>query len=281
MAATKKTEAKPKNGPIELPALRREVFDAYLWGETPLISHAWSRKALMEMLAKQMGQKVPRFPKNPVEDFLASIYRMPDNNYGFPATAIKKCLVTACTSMQKEISKVAAQQAFFVPGIAGSAPSAFAGLRTPMQLVRVLSTAAPQIREDSVRLNGRTADLRYRAEFSPWAMHVEIIYNASLVSRATVAALLDTAGFAVGLGEWRNEKTGIYGSFRLADPAEQKLIREWEALPSVEPVLPDVDAFVATIREQLERFGEQTESDDVVATLDAVAAARGDGKAAA
>lgn len=254
------------DGPIELPKLERKTFRAYVVGDTSLIVHAWSRKAITEMLAKQMGQKVPKFPKHPVEDFMASMYRMDDGGYGFPATAIKKALVATCTSMSKEITKVAAQQALFVKAGRGTQTSAFSGRPAPVELVQVFSPVAPQMREDSVRLNGRTPDLRYRAEFFPWAMRLDIVYNARVVTSATVAALLDTAGFACGLGEWRQERGGINGQFRLASPQEQKEIDKWAKMKPVEPEVSAADerAFLSRIESDIRQYGEVTEAEDAV-----------------
>jgi hypothetical protein len=229
------------------------------------------------MLAKQMGQKLPKFPKSPGQDFLDSIYRADDGGYAFPATELKKAMVTACTSMNKEISKVAAQQTFYIKAEQGYQQSAFAGLRTPMQLVRVFSPNAPAMREDATRLNGKTADLRYRAEFFPWAMRIDVVFNRTVATEATVAALIDTAGFAVGIGEWRQERSGTYGTFRLADRDEQKTIDKWAAAKQKEAELPDERAFIEELMSNLRRYGEAKEDEGeeaAVATLQAVAASQ-------
>lgn len=256
--------ASKKTGPIVLPELKRGIFNAYLMGDSPLISNAWSQKALTEILAKQMGQKLPRFPKSPVKNFLASIYRL-QGCYAFPATAIKGCMVTACTSMNKEITKIAAMQAFFVRAEQGYQPSAFADLKTPTQLVRLYSPNAPQIREDAVRVGMGSADIRYRAEFWPWAMVVRIEFNRLVVTDATVAALIDTAGFAVGLGEWRQEKSGTYGSYHLADAVETKSIKEWMAQPQKEPEVPDEGKFIGDLLEAVRLYGEAVPDETAVA----------------
>lgn len=250
------TKEKAKAGPIKLPELKRSVFTAYVIGDSPLIVHAWSKKARIEMLAKQMGQKLPKYPKSPVRDFLDSIYRTDDGAYGFPATALKKAMVESCTSMNKEITKVASRQAFFIEAEQGHSNSAFAGLQTPMQLVRIYSPNPPAMREDGVRLNGKTADLRYRAEFWPWAMKISVIYNSLVVSNATISALVDTSGFAVGIGEWRQEKGGTYGQFRLANAVEIKSINAWIKAGAKEPTLPDEKAFLAQLNDEIRLYGE-------------------------
>lgn len=259
-----KAASKTQNGPIELGKLERKAFHVYIIGETPLIVHAWSVKAITEMLAKQMGQKLPRFPKRPVQDFYASIYRMDAGGYGFPATAIKRALVDTVTSMSKEITKIAARQALFVPSGRGTAQSALSGMKVPIQLIDLYSPNAPQMREDMVKLNGKIPDLRYRAEFFPWAMRFDVIFNTKVVSASTVANLLDTAGFACGLGEWRNEKGGVNGQFRLAAPAEQKMIDKWAKAKHVEPKITDEieTAFLARLQDDIKKYGEAAPNPD-------------------
>lgn len=251
--------AKAPKGPVTLPELKRSVFDVYLIGESPLIVHAWSKKARTEMLAKQMGQKLPKFPKSPVRDFMESIYRTDDGAYGFPATGVKNAMVTAVTSMNKEITKIAARQAFYIEAEQGRGQSAFVGLETPMQLIRIHSPNPPAMREDMVRVGMGTADLRYRAEFWPWAARFKIIYNRTVVTDSTIAALIDTAGFAVGVGEWRTEKNGVHGSFRFADKEERKEIDRWIKIGHQEPVLPDEQAFLKSLNEAVRKYGEAEE----------------------
>ncbi len=251
--------AKKASGPITITELKRSVFDAYIIGDSPLIVHAWSKKARIEMLAKQMGQKLPKFPKSPVRDFLESIYRCDDGAYGFPATGFKSAFVDACSSMNKEITKVLARQSFYIEAEQGKSQSAFAGLETPMQLIRIHSPNPPAMREDMVRVGMGTADLRYRAEFWPWAAKLRVIFNGSVTTAATVGALIDTAGFAVGVGEWRTEKNGVSGSFRLADKAERKEIDEWAKTGHQEPFLPDEKAFLAGLNEAIRQFGSAEE----------------------
>lgn len=270
MAAKKKSEApapveagtKPVGkgkGPIVVPEIQRRIARIRIIGESPLIVHAWSKKARIEMLAKQMGQKLPKYPKSPVRDFMESIYRLPTGHYGFPASGLKLSMVESVTSMNREISKVATRQAFYIRAEQGLTASAFAGLETPMQLVRILSPNPPRMREDAVKVgsfSNKVADLRYRAEFWPWGMDLEVVYNGSLVTDATTLRMIDTAGFAVGIGEWRNERDGTYGQFRLADQAEETQILKWAKQAVLEPNVPDEAAFLAELNEAVRLYGE-------------------------
>jgi hypothetical protein len=65
-----------------------------------------------------------------------------------------------------------------------------------------------------------TADIRYRPEFKQWKMPVTLKFNAAVISVEQIANLLNTAGFGVGIGEWRPEKNGSYGRFHVGSEGE-------------------------------------------------------------
>lgn len=233
---------------IELPPLKLAHAEIGIVGDTPLIVHAWSQKAREEMLRKQMKLPVHRETKNPIEAFLRSMYRTDDNNYGIPAVGVKNAMVTACTSVEG-ITKTAARQAFIIVGERGRTKAAFAELFSPQDLVRILSPNPPTLREDMVRLAGigNTADLRYRGEYWPWGAKLVIRYNANVLSLDQLANLLNTAGFGVGLCEWRPERDGQSGTFHVADEHDMKVLSSRDWLKHREPELPDVNAWLRKI----------------------------------
>lgn len=203
---------------IELPPLDIKRALLTLEGVTPLICHAWSHKAKAAMLAKQMKQAQPgKAAKDPFEDFVESLYWLSERpeeltpetvaqgTFGFKVIAFKAAAVTACTSVEG-ITKVAARQSFHVSG------------ETP-DLVRI-EAPAPTLREDPVKIGMGTADLRYRAEFWPWRVTLKLEYNARALSLGQVFNLFNTAGFGVGVGEWRPERDGMMGRFKVATEAD-------------------------------------------------------------
>lgn len=200
---------------IELPPLNIETLKVPLIGDSPLIVHAWSEKALRAMADKQQKKaSAGREAKDPWADFVGSLYwldKRPEKateddiengRFGFPAVAFKAAAVTACTSIGG-VTKVAARQAFHVEG-------EFVEIKGP----------PPSMRQDVCRVGMGTADLRYRGEFSPWSVDLTVKYNANLMSAAQVVNLFQTAGFAVGVGEWRPERDGPYGRFHVAAAGE-------------------------------------------------------------
>ena len=78
----------------------------------------------------------------------------------------------------------------------------------------------PSMREDVARVGMGTADLRHRGEFDPWSATLTVKFNANVLSAAQVVNLFQTAGFAVGIGDWRPERDGIYGRFHVASENE-------------------------------------------------------------
>lgn len=206
---------------IELPALNIGIMEVTLIGDSPLIVHAWSPKAKREMLDKQMKKaKGAKEAKDPRADFEASMYRLADGGYGFPSVAFKNAAVTAGTSVAG-LTKIAARQAFHILGEDADINGAFDGSKSRVNLVRIVGDE-PQMREDMVRLGGigNKADLRYRPEFPAWRAKILVRYNANVLSEAQILNLLNVAGFAVGVGEWRPEKDGQYGMFHVATEKE-------------------------------------------------------------
>lgn len=209
------TTATKTSTAIELPRLAIQTIEIPIVGDSPLIVHKFSEKAKKQMLDKQMKKaSAGKEAKDPWRDFVESMYwldGMPSNptekdvesaRFGFPSVGFKAAAVTACTSIGS-ITKVAARQAFHVEG----------------EFI-VIEGAPPSMREDIARVGMGTADLRYRGEFSPWKAVLTVKFNANLMSAEQVVNLFETAGFAVGIGEWRPERDGPYGRFHVAKGAE-------------------------------------------------------------
>lgn len=190
------TKAQATNITVPAPDIQTARFR--LVGTSPLICHAWSEKAKKQILDKQMKKATPgKEAKNPEQDFLDSLYPMPDGDgYGFPTIAFKAAMVRAGTYLDLKMTFL--RGAFHIPG----------------ELARI--EGEPQPREDMVRVGMGTADIRYRGEFDPWATELTIKFNARVISHEQLANLLVTAGFSVGVGEWRPEKDGSYGMWELA-----------------------------------------------------------------
>jgi hypothetical protein len=203
-------EGKTVASVIEIPTLEEAYLETVIIGDSPLLVHAWSRKAINEMLQKQMKPKkakggvkakTEREAKDPFKDFLGSLYPHPQGGYGFPSNAIKKACVSACS---------------FVEGVKiREARSSFTILG---DLVQIHGTPTPRM--DPVNVGhgspkGPVADIRFRGEFLEWTATLHINYLPQLISRASIIGLLNNAGRLIGIGEWRITKDGHHGAFHV------------------------------------------------------------------
>lgn len=187
---------------IELPRLNLQTMEITLIGDSPLICHAWSEKAKRQMLDKQMKKaKAGKEAKDPEKDYEDSLYHLPDGGYGFPAVAFKAAAVGACR-FADGVKMTEARGAFHIVG----------------EMVKIEGVPSP--REDMVRVGMGTADIRYRGEFKEWRTTLTVRFNASALSAEQIVNLFNTAGFGVGVGEWRPERDGSYGMFHVATGEE-------------------------------------------------------------
>lgn len=194
-------------GVISLQRIQRETAHVEIRGTAPLVVHAWSTKAKEMMLAKQQGKRLRKEAKDPQADFEASRYRMADGDGdGFPVTAFKKATISGggrIFGKAVKMTELRQNLLFLADGLSVDG----------MQVVR-LDTAPPVMREDNVRLTGTTPDLRYRAMYEKWGCTLRIEFIPSLIDLASVVALVD-AGGTCGVGEWRPEKNGSFGTFEV------------------------------------------------------------------
>ena len=219
-----------------------QSFRVWVVGDTPLITHAWSEKARREMLQKQVkATKGGKEARDPQADFVSSLYEMGDGTYGFPATGIKNCILSAAHK-DKGIARSAVMSALWIDAQMVRTRPALAGAICDMPLVRIYG-GAPEMREDMVKIGAglnKTANLAYRGQFTVWAMKVTGRFNVSVVTAEALAFLIQESGMSSGLGEWRNERKGMFGAFHLADLAEEKA---WEAFASGKGQLPVPDTY--------------------------------------
>jgi hypothetical protein len=195
--------ATTKTAVAEVQRIKVVEADVKIKGLSPLIMHRWSEKARKEMLDKQMKKTVKKEAKSPEEQYEASVYRFNDGRIGFPADAFKKAMIRGA----KQIGLVMtdARTSFFVHGEYCE--------RDDRDLVEITGDVQP--REDMVRLNGSTADIRFRGQVLEWSATLHISYNESITSFDHIVNMLVAAGYGVGVGEWRPEKDGTFGRFEV------------------------------------------------------------------
>lgn len=210
---------------LELPPIKIETHSIFIIGTTPLICHAFPEKARKMMLAKQMKEaKGGRDARDPYEEVEAARYALGGGIDGIPAVAFKDTAVTACTSLA-DITKIAARQAFQVRGIPMNKPGCIEGSFQRTALIPLVS-GDPVIREDVARLSGigRTPEMRYRPEYSPWGVRLLVNLNSQVISISQLITMYQAAGHGVGVGDYRAERDGNSGGF---EPVDEKVFLRW------------------------------------------------------
>jgi hypothetical protein len=205
------------NGAVEttiaIDKIQVEALSVPILGTSPLIVHRFSEKAKRQMLDAMQGRKTPKESKDPKAEYEAAFYRFPDGGYGFPVVAFKAATVDASRFYGKSVTKVGLRQFMFMRGEVGS---------DGQQLARI--TGEPHMREDPVTVGRSGRDLRYRPEFSVWSTSLHVIYVTSALTRSSVLSLIDAGGMGVGVGEWRPERDGDFGTYCIDPDREVEVL---------------------------------------------------------
>lgn len=191
-------------------------------GTSQLVVHAWDEKIKRQMLDKHMGiASAGKEKKNPVECFKSTLYRMPNpkDGFGIPACSLKKAAVTAANDV--ELKKTDMRRAFHVLGdmLKIEAPA----ITTPLtdedskygKEIAYEHKHGASMRQDMVRVNMGQPDVRFRAQFPIWKVTFQVQYNARVITESQLVNLFNVAGFGVGIFEYRPEKSGSWGMFKV------------------------------------------------------------------
>jgi hypothetical protein len=193
--------------PTKLLALDMKTILVNLEGITPFICHNWDEKNIKKMQEKHAGTASKgREKRNPIAEYEAAYYRLPDGRPGMKLIAFKNAAVTSVTSLGKEFTKVGARQAFFI------LRDKDGGELTPIYYPE---DTPPYMRTDTVPVGMGGTDLRYRPEFLRWGVTLAIEFNSRAISQDQLVNLINLGGFSVGVGEWRPEKNGDHGRFKV------------------------------------------------------------------
>ena len=204
-------------------------------GDSPLIVHAWSEKAKKEMLDTQRNtvKKTKKKPcRMPFDDFARALYWLtpmptetitdPCNGeerevvteelfdkainegarFGFPVSSFKMAGNSAAYRKKWSKDKVSLKGVYFL-----SSPDG--------ELVEIKGDK-PKVREDMVKLQGKTSDLRYRPIFENWYCDLTLRIDKDFgLSTEDVVNILNAGGMSCGIGEWRIEKDGYFGQYHV------------------------------------------------------------------
>jgi hypothetical protein len=207
-------EAVQEAAEIVIDRIQAETLRVPIIGTSPLIIHRFSEKAKRKMLDEMMGRKSPKEPKDPDAEYEAAFYRLADGSPGIPVQSFKQALVSASRFYGRSVSMVALRQFVFFSGEIGDDGRALARI-----------DGEPEKREDVVRVGRGGTDLRYRPQFREWSTKLDVTYVTSALTRNSLLSLIDAGGMGVGVGEWRPERDGDFGCFRIDPDSEVEVVR--------------------------------------------------------
>jgi len=205
-----------------------EYLTVRVIGDTPMIMHAWSTKAKREMLEAQQGKKKvkkDKVPKNPVFDFIESMYwlegkpdvdeRMSEEEceklfieavqngarFGFPDVSFKQAGNSAAYRMGWVKNQTALRGSYFIEG----KDNGFIEIHSDI----------PEMREDMVKIQ-MTTDIRYRGQFNNWYADLPVKYNKNgQFTKEDILNIINAGGAVCGVGEWRPERDGNFGMYHI------------------------------------------------------------------
>lgn len=195
---------------IQIQPLRIKRIVLKVKGTQPLITNKFSDEAAEKLAASQEGPKIKaaKAPRDPRTEFLGARYvvsQSPEGDVdldicGFPAAGIKK----ACVAAAMRVTEAKGTWIRAILNVEGHADTGLVIINAP----------SPQMRTDHVVQMGR-GNLRYRPAFYPWTMDLPITFNTDQISAQDVLNLVQQAGFSIGIGDWRPEKNGQFGTFEV------------------------------------------------------------------
>lgn len=201
-------KAKPQNERIEVQEIKMAEVKMNVLGTSPMIMHRFSQKAWRELLfpgiRENQASLEQKLKHDPIAEFRGAVY----------LTSIPKSKA-AIHVPNGAFHAAIASAALDVPG----AKKAVIERLTSVVDINIELYGIPQLFCAMVRNSdiNRTPDVRTRPIFPEWACTVNFSYMQTALTERAVANLLGAAGHIVGIGDWRPQKGGPYGKFRVVD----------------------------------------------------------------
>lgn len=204
---------------LEIQPMRTRRIIAYAVGTTPYIMHRQSMKVMRQLLypapKKNQAERARTLKQNPMEEFQGSCYLNRDPKepalFHMPNETIQKAIANAALdtsgATKTEISRWCS---------------------VVSKNINVFGI--PQMFTHPARQSGisRAPYLPTRPIFPRWAFSVELEYKVDPLNDQQVLTLLANSGMIVGCGDWRPQKGGPYGKFRLcsaSDPEYKEILK--------------------------------------------------------
>ena len=180
-------------------------------GITPLLVHRFSEDAE----AAKKTRRIEATQRDPRQEATKNAYIAKDGTYYFSAFSIPNAMGAAGSSHKATGTRKTLR--FVVPS----------AVRMLSDTVTILNGSGPakdfEVDSRPVTIpatKGRI--MRHRPRFDQWGAKFNITVNDDLLSVEMAHQLLNEAGLSIGIGDFRPEKRGPFGTFRVIEFKEQK-----------------------------------------------------------
>jgi len=181
--------------PLKIGKLKLNVI-----GRTPYMPEPMDMAVLDRYDKKKSKQTYDKDDISEEDKAKVKYYYTKDNKKGIPARAFYNSMIRASSYIFDKKD---------------------GGMRNIKEGINVLGNIIPLKYKKEVQLThwGRTSGMTkaprkiIRNSFEDWSCELEIEYNQSQLSPEHIINILNWAGFHIGVGAFRKEKTGNYGSF--------------------------------------------------------------------
>lgn len=204
---------------VEIQEIATGIVRFNVLGDSPLIMHRYPFKAWMELVLPSKHQNRAALEQTlkhvPIEEYRESTYQNRDvkrpAQFHLPNGMFAGCI---------------AQTGVDIPG----ASRAVLERLTRVIDINIDLFGIPQIFCAMVRNSGqnRTPDVRTRAIFPQWACGITVRYIKPQLTERNITNLMGAAGMINGIGDWRGEKGGPYGAFKIVsdnDPEFKSIVK--------------------------------------------------------
>lgn len=271
MAFGKKKTAAPEveETVMNIQPLKMRNIILFFVGTSPLIMHRFAQKAWQELLypsaPKNRAERASTLKHQPLEEYQGCFYRNRDRDdpalFHLPGGMIHKAIAAA---------------ALDIPGAARTEIGRWVQVETAnINFFGTPSLFMSMVRNSDMK---KTPDVRTRPIFEKWAFSCEFRFKADPLTDQGMVALAAAAGDIVGLGDWRPQRGGSFGRFRLTKPSDAaytELIKKHGRAAQQHaydlPAYHDLDTqdLMTWFTQEVQRRRQDDEQGNGVTTLDA------------
>ena len=191
---------------FEIQPIKMRELIVFLVGTSPLIMHRFAFKAWQELLypsaKKNKAERAQSMKHQPFEEYRGCFY--------LNRSQTQPALFHLPNGMPHQALAAAALD---MPGATRASMERW----TNVVDININLFGIPQLFMSMVRNSdmNKTPDVRTRPIFPKWACQITIQYKSDPLTDNNILNLFAAAGTIVGMGDWRPQKGGPYGKFRL------------------------------------------------------------------